>query len=75
MDRMSRLAHADGFDDPAPSPAVAEERDGDPRGGAEDHLTRASGAGLTVFLYLSARTASTSTTCPVPHHGTPQETP
>ena len=44
-------AHIDGFDDPAPSPAVTEERDEDPRGGGEDdlaHGTRAPIAFLPV---------------------------
>ncbi len=38
--------HADGFDYPAPSPVVAEERDEDPRGGAEDDLAHGTRAAV-----------------------------
>lgn len=43
----ARTAQADDFDLPDPSPAVAEERDEDPRGGSEDDVGHRHHTGLT----------------------------
>lgn len=43
----SQQAHADNVDYPAPSPAIAEERDEEPREGAENDVAHSARAAVT----------------------------